>query len=117
MKLQLAFLFALALAAQLVNAAWHGFDPVEDGLQLISAGTLATLVLRVSRAWSQRRKLLILQVLDEIGQPVTVLQGYISMLADGTLRSLNGHAELLQGECERLRGITRKLVHVIREQG
>ena len=55
-------------------------------------------------------------MLDEIGQPVTVLQGYISMLADGTLRSLNGHAELLQGECERLRGITRKLVQVIREQ-
>jgi hypothetical protein len=54
MKLQLAFLFGLALAAQLANAAWHGFDPVEDGLQLLSAGTLAMLVLRLSRAFSQR---------------------------------------------------------------
>jgi hypothetical protein len=116
MKLQLALLFVLALTAQLVNAAWHGFDPVEDGLQLLSAGTLAVLVLGVSRARSQRQKVLILQVLDEIGQPVTVLQGYISMLADGSLRSLNGHAAVLQGECERLRLITRKLVDVIRAQ-
>ena len=41
MKIQLVVLFVLALTAQLVNAAWHGFDPVEDGLQFASAGTLA----------------------------------------------------------------------------
>jgi len=41
MRLQLAILFVLALSAQLVNATWHGFDPVEDGLQIASAGTLA----------------------------------------------------------------------------
>ena len=52
MRLQLVVLVVLALTAQLVNAAWHGFDPVEDGLQIISAGTLAMLALRVSRAWS-----------------------------------------------------------------
>ena len=36
MRLQLVILFVLALTAQMVNAAWHGFDPVEDGLQLAS---------------------------------------------------------------------------------
>ena len=35
MRLQLAILFVLALTAQLVNAAWHGFALVEDGLQAI----------------------------------------------------------------------------------
>ena len=69
MRLQLAILFALALTAQLVNAAWHGFDPVEDGLQLVSAATLSLLILRLNRVRSQRRKELILQVLDELGQP------------------------------------------------
>jgi hypothetical protein len=29
MRFQLAILFALALTAQLVNAAWHGFELVE----------------------------------------------------------------------------------------
>jgi signal transduction histidine kinase len=117
MKLQLVVLFGLALAAQLVNAAWHGFDPVEDGLQIISAGTLALLVLRLSRARSERRKALILRVLDEFGQPLTVFQGYVSMLADGTLTSLNGHTKVLQRECERMRSTTRKLVDAIRDYG
>jgi len=90
MRLQLAVLFALALTAQVVNAAWHGFDLVEDGLQLTSAGTLSLLILRLNRVHSRRRKALILRVLDEMGQPLTVLQGYTSMLSDGTLRSLDG---------------------------
>src|SRR2546428_6834834 len=103
MKLRLVVLFVLALTAQLVNAAWHGFDPIEDGLQIISAGTLAMLVLALSRASTERRKTLILRVLDELGQPLTVIQGYVSMLADGTLTSLNGQTEVLQGECKRMR--------------
>ena len=115
MRLQLAILFALALTAQLVNAAWHGFDLVEDGLQFMSAGTLALLILRLNRVHSQRRKALILQVLDELGQPLTIFHGYVSMLADGTLSSLNGHTEVLHRECERMRGITRKLVETIRQ--
>jgi len=114
MQLQLAILFALALAAQFVNAAWHGFDPVEDGIQLASAATLSLLILRLNRVRTQRRKALILQVLDELGQPLTVFQGYISMLSDGTLSSLNGHTDVLHQECERMRGITRKLVETIR---
>ncbi len=114
MKLRLVVLVVLALTAQLVNAAWHGFDPIEDGLQIISAGTLAMLVLGLSRASTERRKALILRVLDEFGQPLTVIQGYVSMLADGTLTSLNGHTEILQGECERMRGLTRRLVQEIR---
>ena len=62
MKLRLSLLFGLALTAQLVNASWHGFDPVEDGLQLASAATLAALVLALAKARSERRKALILQV-------------------------------------------------------
>jgi signal transduction histidine kinase len=114
MRLQLAILFVLALTAQLVNAAWHGFDPVEDGLQLASAATLSLLILRLNRARSQRRKALILQVLDELGQPLTIFQGYVSMLSDGTLSSLNGRTDVLRQECERMRSITRKLVETIR---
>ena len=114
MRLQLAILFVLALTAQLVNAAWHGFALVEDGLQLASAATLSLLILRLTRARSRRRKALILQVLDELGQPLTVFQGYVSMLSDGTLSSLNGQADVLRGECERMRCITRKLVETIR---
>jgi hypothetical protein len=114
MKLQLAVLFVLALTAQLINAAWHGFEPVEDGLQLASAGTLSLLILRLNRDRSRRRKALILQVLDEMGQPLTVLHGYISMLSDGTLSSLNGQAEVLRRECDRLRCIKRNLVETIR---
>ena len=117
MRLQLVVLVVLALTAQLVNAAWHGFDPVEDGLQIISAGTLALLVLGLSRAQTERRKALILRVLDEFGQPLTVFQGYLSMLADGTLTSLNGHTEVLQRECDRMRSKTRKLVEAIRDHG
>ena len=115
MRLQLAILFALALTAQLVNAAWHGFDLIEDGLQFISAGTLALLILRLNRVHSQRRKALILQVLDELGQPLTIFQGYISMLSDGTLSSLNRHVDVLHRECERMRRITRQLVETIRQ--
>lgn len=37
MKLQLAVLFALALSAQLVNAAWHGFEPLRRRLLADSA--------------------------------------------------------------------------------
>ena len=114
MRLQLAILFALALTAQLVNAAWHGFDPVEDGLQLASAATLSLLILRFNRVRSQRRKALILRVLDELGQPLTIFQGYVSMLSDGTLSSLNGRTDVLRQECERMRSITRKLVETIR---
>jgi len=114
MKLQLTILFVLALTAQLVNAAWHGFDPIEDGLQLASAGTLSLLILRLNRVRSRRRKALILRVLDEMGQPVTVLQGYLSMLSDGTLSSLDRQAEILRAECERLRSIKRSLVETIR---
>jgi hypothetical protein len=114
MRLQLAILFGLAMTAQLVNAAWHGFELVEDGLQIVSAGTLALLILRLNRLHSQRRKALILRVLDEMGQPITIFQGYISMLSDGTLSSLNGQAEVLGRECERMRCITRKLVETIR---
>jgi hypothetical protein len=114
MRLQLAILFALALTAQLVNAAWHGFDPVEDGLQLASAATLSLLILRLNRVRSQRTKALILQVLDELGQPLTIFQGYVSMLSDGTLSSLNGRTDVLRQECERMRYITRKLVETIR---
>jgi signal transduction histidine kinase len=114
MRLELVILFVLALTAQLVNAAWHGFDPLEDGLQFASAATLSLLILRLNRARSRRRKALILQVMDELGQPLTVFQGYISMLADGTLSSLNGHIDVLRTECERMRGITRKLVDTIR---
>jgi signal transduction histidine kinase len=110
-------LFVLAMSAQVLNAAWHGFNPIEDGLQIVSAGTLALLVLRLSTASTRRRKALILQVLDEFGQPLTVLQGYVSMLADGTLTSLNGHTGVLQQECERMRQITRTLVDTIREHG
>ena len=114
MRLQLAILFALALTAQLVNAAWHGFDPVEDGLQLASAATLSVLILRLNRVRSRRRKSLILQVLDEMGQPLTVLQGYLSMLSDGTFRSLDGRTEVLRAECERLLGIRGNLIETIR---
>ena len=114
MRLELAILFVLALTAQLVNAAWHGFEPVEDGLQIASAGTLALLILRLNRVRSQRRKALILQVMDEMGQPITIFQGYISMLSDGTLSSLNGQADVLRQECERMRCIARKLVETIR---
>ena len=114
MRLQLAVLFALALTAQVVNAAWHGFDLVEDGLQLTSAGTLSLLILRLNRVHSRRRKALILRVLDEMGQPLTVLQGYTSMLSDGTLSSLDGQAELLQAECERLLCIRGNLVETMR---
>jgi signal transduction histidine kinase len=117
MSLELALLFVLALSAQLVNAAWHGFEPVEDGLQLASAGTLSLLIVRLTRVRSRRRKALILRVLDEMGQPLTVLQGYTSMLSDGTLSSLNGQAELLRAECERLRVIKRNLVETIRGGG
>jgi len=49
-----------------------------------------------------------------MGQPLTVLQGYTSMLSDGTLSSLSGQAQLLLGECERLRCINRNLVEAIR---
>jgi signal transduction histidine kinase len=115
MKLRLSLLFGLALTVQLVNASWHGFDPIEDGLQLASAATLAALVLALAKARSERRKALILQVLDELGQPLTVLHGYISMFSDGTLHSMNGHAELLQRECDRLRLISRRLVETIRQ--
>lgn len=114
MQLQLGILFVLALTAQLVNAAWHGFDPIEDGLQFASAATLSLLILRLIRVRSQRRKALILQVLDELGQPLTIFQGYISMVSDGSLSSLNGHADVLRQECERMRGITRQLVETIR---
>lgn len=114
MRLQLTILFALALAAQFVNAAWHGFDPLEDGLQLASAATLSLLILRLNRARTQRRKALILQVMDELGQPLTIFQGYVSMLSDGTLSSLNGRTDVLRQECERMRSITRKLVEAIR---
>ena len=115
MRFQLAILFVLALTAQLVNAAWHGFDLIEDGLQIASAGTLALLILRLNRIHGQRRKALILQVLDELGQPLTIFHGYISMLSDGTLSSLNGHADALHRECERMRQISRKLVETIRQ--
>jgi signal transduction histidine kinase len=114
MKVRLTVLFVLALAAQLVNAGWHGFDLVEDGLQLLSAATLAALVLSLAKARNQRQKALILQVLDELGQPLTVIRGYISMFSDGTLRSVNGHAQVLQGECDRLQLISRPLVDTIR---
>jgi hypothetical protein len=114
MRLQLAILFVLALTAQIVNAAWHGFEPVEDGLQIASAATLSLLILRLNRVRSQRQKALILQVMDEMGQPLTIFQGYVSMLSDGTLSSLNGKAEVLRQECERMRCITRKLVETIR---
>ena len=33
MKLRLSLLFGLALTPQLVNASWHGFDPVAELLQ------------------------------------------------------------------------------------
>jgi len=115
MRFQLAILFALALTAQLVNAAWHGFELVEDGLQFMSAGTLALLILRLNRVHGQRRKALILQVLDELGQPLTIFHGYISMLSDGTLSSLNGHVDVLNRECQRMRQITRTLVETIRQ--
>jgi len=36
------------------------------------------------------------------------------MLSDGTLSSLNGQADLLRQECERMQCITRKLVETIR---
>jgi len=116
MRLQLSILFVLALTAQLVNAAWHGFDPIEDGLQFASAATLSLLILRLNRVRSQRRKALILQVLDELGQPLTVFQGYVSMRRDGTLSSLDGHTDVLRQECERMRCITRKLVDTIRRE-
>jgi signal transduction histidine kinase len=115
MRRQLAILFVLALGAQLANAAWHGFSLVEDGLQIVSAGTLALLILRLNRVRSQRRKALILQVLDELGQPLTIFHGYISMLSDGTLSSLNGQANVLRRECERMRCITHELVETIRQ--
>lgn len=114
MRLQLAILFVLALTAQLVNATWHGFELLEDGLQVASAATLALLILRMNRVRTQRRKTLILRVLDELGQPLTVFHGYISMLSDGTLSSLNGQADVLRHECERMECITRKLVETIR---
>src|SRR5256885_941953 len=72
------------------------------------------LVLGRSRASTERRKALILGVLDGFGQPLTVIQGYVSMLADGTLASLNGHTGILQRECERMRGLTSRLVQEIR---
>lgn len=114
MKLEIAVLLMLALTAQIVNAAWHGFDPIEDTLQVASAGTLALLVFRLARARSQRRKRLILQVLDELGQPLTVFHGYVSMLADGTLSSLNGKVEVLRNEVEEMCSLTRKLIDEIR---
>src|SRR3989442_15292808 len=114
MPVQLAILFVLALTAQLVNAAWHGFDPVEDGLQFASAATLSLLILRLNRVRTQRRKTLILRVLDELGQPLTVFHGYVSMLSDGTLSPLNGQADMLRQECERMRCIPRELVEAIR---
>ena len=91
-----------------------GFDPVEDGLQLASAATLAALILTLAKARSQQQKALILKVLDELGNPLTVLRGYISMFNDGTLTSVNGHARDLQRECDRLQLISRRLVDTIR---
>jgi signal transduction histidine kinase len=116
MQPRLLLLIVLALIAQVVNASWHGFDLVEDGLQLISAATLAALVVALVRARSRRRTDLILRVLDELGQPLTVLRGYLSMLRDGSLASLNGHTQVLLAECDRLDRIGKQLVQTIRER-
>ena len=117
MRVEIAVLVVLALATQLFLAARHGFEPVEDGLQIASAGTLVLLVFRVANARLRRRRELVLQILDELGQPLTVFHGYLSMVADGTLPSLNGKLELLEGKCDDMRRIVRKLVDVIRESG
>ena len=117
MKLEVALLLIVAIAAQLALAARHGFEPLEDGLQLTSAGTLVLLVINAWRARMPKRKELVLQILDELGQPLTIFQGYLSMLADGTLNSLNGKLDVLQAKWDEMRWIVRRLVTVVRETG
>jgi hypothetical protein len=46
---------------------------------------------------------------------LTIFQGYVSMLADGTIQSLNGNARVLTEKCEEMRGLTRRLVETVRE--
>jgi signal transduction histidine kinase len=114
MPWHVALLLLLALGTQLVLAAREGFDPLDDGLQLASAATLVALILHLTQTRQRRQKELILRILDELGQPLTVLRGYLSMLRDGTLESLDGRLDLLQGQCDRLQGIIRTLVEAVR---
>ena len=114
-KLEVGFLLGAAVCIQVFLVTRHGFDPIEDGLAVISAVLLVTLVVRLAGARSRRRKDLILRILDELGQPLTIFQGYVSMLADGTIQSLNGNARVLSEKCEEMRGLTRRLVQTVRE--
>jgi hypothetical protein len=117
MKLEVGLLVLLAVVTQLMLAARHGFEPVEDGLQVASAGTLVLLVIIASRARVRKRKALVLQILDELGQPLTVFQGYLSMLSDGTLSTLDGRYDVLKAKSEEMRQMVRRLVAVVRESG
>jgi signal transduction histidine kinase len=114
-KLEVVLLVGAAIAIQVFLATRHGFDPLEDGLAMLSAILLVVLVVRLSAARSRRRKELVLRILDELGQPLTVFQGYVSMLADGTIHSLNGGTHVLAEKCEEMRMVMRRLVQTVRE--
>jgi hypothetical protein len=71
----------LLQAAAVLN---DGFQPVDD---LIAIGTVALLVFLA--VWLQEaRRRRALNVADHMGQPITVLRGYLSMLVDGSLPAL-----------------------------
>ena len=115
MRADIVLLVLLALSIQLFTAFHHGFELLEDGLQLASGITLVILVLRAMRLRTRHQTELLLQILDELGQPLTVFHGYLSMLADGSLRSLDGKIDVLRAECEEMRRIIRKLVNTLRQ--
>jgi hypothetical protein len=114
-RLEVVFLLAASVGIQIFLVTRHGFHPLEDGLAVLSALLLLILVVRLAASRSRRRKDLILRILDELGQPLTVFQGYVSMLADGTIQSLNGNARVLTEKCEEMRSLTRRLVQTVRE--
>jgi signal transduction histidine kinase len=115
MPFHVGLLLVLAIGIQLVIAAREGFDPVDDSLQIASAATLVALVVEVTRRRRRRQKELILRILDELGQPLTVFRGYLSMLADGTLRNFDGKVELLLAQCDKMQQITQRLVEAVRK--
>ena|SRR5947208_412190 len=115
MRTEVLLLLVLALSIQVFTAFRHGFNLFDDGLQLASGVTLVFLVLRAMQLRTRHQKRLILQILDELGQPLTIFHGYLSMLADGSLRSLDDRVELLRTECEEMRRIIRKLVDTLRQ--
>ena len=115
MRTDILLLVLLAFSVQVFTAFRHGFDLFDDGLQLASGCTLVILVWRALRLRTQHQKKLILQILGELGQPLTVFHGYLSMFADGSLQSLDDKIDVLRSECEEMKRIVRKLVNTLRQ--